>query len=85
VAAIAYVNLLPLAKRGWGQVRLPFWAKTGLAGLLIGVVSLCTEPGSGWHSARDGDGGFQRASCGHRRCNGYLPRQSAWHDATPAN
>jgi CIC family chloride channel protein len=40
LAAMAYVNLLPLMRELWGRVRLPFWARTGLAGLLVGVVGI---------------------------------------------
>ena len=39
-AAIAYVNLLPIAKAAWTRLHLPFWAKPALAGLLVGVVGI---------------------------------------------
>lgn len=40
VAAIIYVNLLPAMKKGWAKVKMPFWAKTALAGLLVGIVGI---------------------------------------------
>jgi CIC family chloride channel protein len=40
LAAIVYVNLLPRLKNLWLKVNLPFWAKTTLAGLLVGVVGV---------------------------------------------
>jgi chloride channel protein, CIC family len=40
LAAIIYVNLLPAMKRWWSKVRLPFWAKAGLAGLMVGIVGI---------------------------------------------
>jgi chloride channel protein, CIC family len=40
LAAIAYVNLLPLMRELWGRARLPFWARTALAGLLVGAVGI---------------------------------------------
>ena len=40
VAAIVYVNLMPRMKALWLQVKLPFWARTALAGLIVGVVGI---------------------------------------------
>jgi chloride channel protein, CIC family len=40
LASIAYVNLLPTFSHFWSRLALPFWAKTMLAGLLVGVVGL---------------------------------------------
>lgn len=40
VASIAYVNLLPIMRRGWRRTSLPYWAKPALAGLLVGCVGL---------------------------------------------
>jgi CIC family chloride channel protein len=40
VAAIIYVNLLPMFKKFWTNVKLPFWAKATLAGLIVGVVGI---------------------------------------------
>jgi chloride channel protein, CIC family len=40
VAAIAYVNLLPLTKKWWTQVHVPYWAKPAIAGLIVGIVGL---------------------------------------------
>jgi CIC family chloride channel protein len=40
LAAIVYVNLLPKLKTFWLKVKLPFWAKAALAGLIVGVVGL---------------------------------------------
>ena len=40
VAAIAYVNLLPITRAAWTRVQLPYWAKPALAGLLVGVVGI---------------------------------------------
>ena len=40
MAAIIYVNLLPLLKRFWMHVKMPFWAKTALAGLIVGIVGI---------------------------------------------
>jgi CIC family chloride channel protein len=40
LAAIVYVNLLPRLKNVWLKVKLPFWAKATLAGLLVGVVGI---------------------------------------------
>lgn len=39
-ASIAYVNLLPIMRRQWQRVNLPYWAKPALAGLIVGVVGL---------------------------------------------
>jgi CIC family chloride channel protein len=38
LAAIVYVNLLPLTRAAWTRTKLPYWAKPTLAGLLVGVV-----------------------------------------------
>jgi CIC family chloride channel protein len=40
VAAIAYVNLLPLTKKWWTRVNVPYWAKPAIAGLIVGIVGL---------------------------------------------
>ena len=40
VAAIVYVDLLPRLKALWLKVRLPYWARTALAGLIVGVVGI---------------------------------------------
>ena len=40
LAAIAFVNLLPLMRRLWQQVRLSWWLRTALAGLLVGIVGI---------------------------------------------
>jgi len=40
VAAIVYVKLMPRMKALWLQVKLPFWARTALAGLIVGVVGI---------------------------------------------
>ena len=40
LAAIVYVNLLPRLKALWLKVKLPFWARTALAGLIVGVVGI---------------------------------------------
>jgi chloride channel protein, CIC family len=40
LAAIVYVNLLPTLKKFWTNVRMPFWAKAGLAGLIVGIVGI---------------------------------------------
>lgn len=40
LAAIAFVNLLPLTRRLWQQVRLSWWLRTALAGLLVGIVGI---------------------------------------------
>ena len=40
LAAIVYVNLLPWLKALWLKVKLPFWARTALAGLMVGVVGI---------------------------------------------
>ena len=40
VAAIVYVNLLPRMKALWLKVKLPFWARAALAGLIVGVVGI---------------------------------------------
>jgi CIC family chloride channel protein len=40
LAAIVYVNLLPRLKNLWLKVRLPFWARAALAGLIVGVVGI---------------------------------------------
>jgi CIC family chloride channel protein len=40
LAAIVYVNLLPRLKGVWLKVKLPFWAKAALAGLIVGVVGV---------------------------------------------
>jgi CIC family chloride channel protein len=34
------VNLLPRLKGAWLKVKLPFWAKAALAGLIVGVVGV---------------------------------------------
>jgi len=40
IAAIAYVNLLPGMKKMWTQVRVPYWAKPAIAGLIVGIVGI---------------------------------------------
>ena len=40
IAAIAYVNLLPLTKKWWTQVNVPYWAKPAIAGLIVGIVGI---------------------------------------------
>ena len=40
LAAIVYVNLMPRMKTLWLKVKLPFWARTALAGLIVGVVGI---------------------------------------------
>jgi CIC family chloride channel protein len=40
LAAIIYVNLLPQMKKFWLNVRLPFWAKAAIAGLMVGIVAI---------------------------------------------
>jgi CIC family chloride channel protein len=40
LAAIAYVNLLPITRAAWARTRLPYWAKPAAAGLLVGVVGI---------------------------------------------
>jgi CIC family chloride channel protein len=40
IAAIVYVNLLPITRAAWSLVTLPYWAKPALAGLLVGVVGI---------------------------------------------
>jgi chloride channel protein, CIC family len=40
IAAIAYVNLLPLAKKWWAQIHVPYWAKPAIAGLIVGIVGI---------------------------------------------
>jgi CIC family chloride channel protein len=40
LAAIVFVNLLPRLKALWLKVKLPFWARTALAGLIVGVVGI---------------------------------------------
>jgi chloride channel protein, CIC family len=40
LAAIAYVNLLPITRAVWTRTKLPYWAKPALAGLLVGVVGI---------------------------------------------
>ncbi len=39
-AAVVYVNLLPIMRRQWRRVNLPYWAKPALAGLIVGCVGL---------------------------------------------
>jgi chloride channel protein, CIC family len=38
LAAIAYVNLLPLTKKWWTQAHVPYWTKPAIAGLIVGIV-----------------------------------------------
>jgi chloride channel protein, CIC family len=54
LAAIAYVNLLPKMKLYWGRVHVPFWARTALAGLLVGIVGIWVPDifGSGLSQAK---------------------------------
>jgi len=40
LAAIIYVNLLPKMKNFWLKVKMPFWAKAMLAGLIVGIVGI---------------------------------------------
>lgn len=40
LAAIVYVNMMPRMKTLWLKVKLPFWARTALAGLIVGVVGI---------------------------------------------
>ncbi len=40
VAAIVYVNLLPLTKKWWTRVNVPYWAKPAIAGLIVGIVGI---------------------------------------------
>jgi CIC family chloride channel protein len=40
VAAIVYVNLLPLTKKWWTRVKVPYWAKPAIAGLIVGMVGI---------------------------------------------
>jgi CIC family chloride channel protein len=40
LAAIVYVNLLPLTKKWWTRVNVPYWAKPAIAGLVVGIVGL---------------------------------------------
>jgi len=40
LAAIIYVNLLPQMKKFWINVKLPFWAKATIAGLMVGIVGI---------------------------------------------
>jgi CIC family chloride channel protein len=40
VAAIVYVNLLPLTKEWWTRVNVPYWAKPAIAGLIVGMVGI---------------------------------------------
>ena len=40
IAAIAYVNLLPLTKKWWTRVTVPYWAKPAIAGLIVGIVGI---------------------------------------------
>ena len=40
IAAIAYVNLLPITRAPWSRIMLPDWAKPALAGLLVGAVGI---------------------------------------------
>jgi H+/Cl- antiporter ClcA len=40
LAAIMYVNLLPTLKKFWTSVKMPFWAKAGLAGLMVGIAGI---------------------------------------------
>jgi CIC family chloride channel protein len=40
LAAIVYVNLLPFLKNLWLKVSLPFWARTAVAGLIVGVIGI---------------------------------------------
>jgi CIC family chloride channel protein len=40
VAAVAYVNLLPQMKKFWTGVKIPYWAKPAIAGLIVGIVGI---------------------------------------------
>ena len=40
VAAVAYVNLLPQMKKFWTGVKVPYWAKPAIAGLIVGIVGI---------------------------------------------
>jgi chloride channel protein, CIC family len=40
VVAVAYVNLLPSMKKLWTQVKVPYWAKPAIAGLIVGIVGI---------------------------------------------
>jgi CIC family chloride channel protein len=40
VAAVIYVNLLPQMKNFWTGVKLPYWAKPAIVGLVVGLVLL---------------------------------------------
>jgi CIC family chloride channel protein len=40
VAAVAYVNLLPQMKKAWMRVKIPYWAKPAIAGLIVGIVGI---------------------------------------------
>jgi CIC family chloride channel protein len=40
IAAVAYVNLLPGMKKLWTRVKVPYWAKPAIAGLIVGLVGL---------------------------------------------
>ncbi|MEZ4768254.1 MAG: chloride channel protein [Caldilineales bacterium] len=40
LAAIAYVNLLPRLTAFWARRNLPYWLKTALAGVLIGLAAI---------------------------------------------
>jgi chloride channel protein, CIC family len=40
IAAIAYVNLLPGMKKMWTRVKVPYWAKPAIAGLIVGLVGI---------------------------------------------
>ena len=40
LAAIAYVNLLPGMKKMWTRVKVPYWAKPAIAGLIVGIVGI---------------------------------------------
>ena len=40
LAAIAYVNLLPRFSVFWTRLSIPYWAKTALAALAIGLVAM---------------------------------------------
>ena len=40
VAAVSYVNLLPQMKKLWTRVKVPYWAKPAIAGLIVGIVGI---------------------------------------------
>ena len=40
VVAVIYVNLLPLMGKFWAGVKVPYWVKPAIAGLIVGMVLL---------------------------------------------